>query len=304
MKKSSKRKCEQCKKVRPIREGRKICYSCRTLQANISSGKMRPPDYPDTTTAGYKEPMEAVKNGFSYYGAITRTTDGKMIQCHICGYFVSKLGAHIIKHDIKPLDYKIKFGLRLKEGLLSPVAKLKAQETYNKNARAAQHLKTITQLAKKRREEKPWKTGGGDWSAQKRNERGLCKEQTLAKIRQLAALRGGVARHEDYAEEYGCTDAVRHWFGSWSKGVKAAGLENYTDRVGANKAIAQERTLQNMVAFYEQQGRTPQNADFTSDNGLAVAKTVRGWFGTLNNARQIAGVPQLVWYKGKWVEQM
>src|SRR5579859_1821499 len=112
--------CPQCKQKKNIAKSRKICEACRDHNYKISSGQIRKPDYPKTTTAGYKEPMIPVEDGFGFYGAITATKDNKHIQCHECGYFFQNLATHVNQgHKMSTKDYKEKFGLRLKDGLVS-----------------------------------------------------------------------------------------------------------------------------------------------------------------------------------------
>lgn len=298
------KKCDQCGEIRKIPVNRKKCYACRDMNQKILERKILTPDYAETTVDKYKEPMEKVKGGYGYLGAITETKDGKFIQCHICGYFFEKLGAHVKRHKIAPREYKIKFGLRVHDGLMSPIAREEAQIRYNRDTRGKENQKKATAAAMEKRKRKNWKTGGNQWNPQTRNERGNCKEQTLAKIRKLAEMYDGVARFNDYTREFGDPGTVQYWFGSWQKAVKAAGLETYYARMRRMAKKNKKDALKQMQAFYKKHGRTPQSSDFNSDDDLPAHTAMTRWYGTLNNARIAANIPVLAFVPGKgWEEQ-
>lgn len=304
--KGHKRICTQCKEEREFQSNNAVCVKCWRLNKWIKEGKVRPPEYPDTTVARFKEPMEPVENGHGFIGAITETTDGEHIQCHICGYFYAKLSAHVRSHGISSRDYKIKFGLRIRAGLQAPKELQRAQDTYNNFARVLERARQRgTAAAKKRRKEKgEWAKGGDTWLPQLRNERGNCKEQTLARIRSLAASNGGVARYNDYEKEYGNTGTVKYWFGSWSKAVAAAGLQTNNERLAVTRQAFVSGALESMSNFFEQHGRTPQTADFKANETLPSYQYLTRNFGSLNNARQAAGIPRLIRKGRHFTEQM
>lgn len=300
-----KKVCTVCHEKKNIPKSRKVCAACRTFATRVKSGQILPPTYDQTTVAKYKEPMEEVENGFGYYGAVTETTDGEYLQCHICGYFFKRLSAHVPHHDMTSREYKQKFGLRIQEGLMSPVERRKAQAEYNANQREnLLNLARAGKLAHAKRKAKDWKTGGDMWTAQSRNEKGNCKEQTLAKIKHLASVNNGVATYTDFQREYGGVGVVKYWFGTWSKAVEAAGLSTYSDRLRINSANLKEEILDSMNDFYDTYGRTPQFSDLKTSDKLPDPKTVMKYYGTLNNARNAAGIPLLVFISKNegWVE--
>lgn len=300
----AKKKCNQCNEVRKIPTNRKICQGCRTLNTRIYKGEVRLPDFDEVNVTNYKEPLEEVKDGYGYIGAIVQTNDGKHIQCHLCGYFYAALGAHIKnRHKMEARDYKVKFGLRLKDGLLSPTEKEKRQISYNRTARKTpEEFAEMSRKGKIAREAKGTKVGGNMWTAQTRNEKGVCKDQTLAKIRHVAELCGGTPVWGVYMSEYGGMDVVKHWFGSWQKAVEAAGIETYLQgrrRERRNKM----KDIENMIrTFYTEEGRTPSTSDFNSVEYLPSQRTVTKLFGTLNKARASAGVPEILYFQGQWIE--
>lgn len=300
--------CIQCKKTKKVERDRSTCNSCRSLNMRVGRGEVRAPDYPEVTTAGYKEPMQEVEGGFGYIGAITRTTDGKHIQCHICGYYFANVGAHVaFFHKLKTRDYKIKYGLRIKDGLLSPVAKLEAQERYNKNyRRTPEEIAEMSRRAKAAIKDKNIKLGGKTWSAQTRNERGNCKEQTAAKIHAIAKQMGGYPTQAALLREYGWgqQDVVQTHFGSWGEALKELGYPNWAESRAAARGERMDAALSKIADFYTNHGHTPYWSDFNGNGNLPDGATIQHYFGTLNEARYAAGVPRLVRVKRKWVEVM
>lgn len=300
------KQCAQCGKAKELQKSRKICQACRDFNHTITSGQVRTPDITDVNVANYKEPMEKVKDGFGYYGAITETNDGKHIQCHICGFYYGNVGVHLrVKHKIAPRDYKIKYGLRIKEGLLSPVKRWEAQVRYNKYTRKSpEEMRELSRKAVAAKREKGVKSGGDQWTAQTRNETGTCKEQTLAKIRHIAELSGGIPTWRAYVSEYGGMDVVRHWFGNWANAVKEAGVTSFLENRAEERKIRMASVEEMIRAFYEEEHRTPKSSDFNAVEYLPGLRQVQTLYGTLNNARVAAGVPTIVYlsHTRKWVE--
>lgn len=296
--------CTSCKKPGKFYKGRSKCAACREMDRKLSTGELRSPEFAEVNVTNYKEPMIKVEDGFGYYGAITQTNDGLHIQCHICGYYVGRLGSHVAnKHKIRPREYNEKYGLRLTEGLLSPAAKWAAQTVYNRRVRKspAEH-KAWGERMKAARAASAHKAGGDQWSAQTRNEKGHCKDQTLAKLRRVAEMNGGVITQRAYIREYSNTDVVLHWFGTWSEAVKAAGAQLHYDKLREKRSEDVVRILKGIQIFYEETGRTPQTADFDSSDHLPGQSRVTKLFGSLNTARMAAGVPTLVYAGRDWVE--
>jgi hypothetical protein len=304
---STKQVCTQCRELRSVAKGHKVCYSCRELNHRLFKGEVRPPEYTDVTTARYKDPMVKVEKGYGYYGAVTQTTDGKHIQCHICGYYFAALGTHVVKHKIKIHDYKVKYGLRINDGLLSPSEKIVRQDAYNRVVRKTPE--EFAAMSRKGREvltAKGYKSKGGTWPAQTRNEYGNCKDQTLAKLVHIGEINGGVITRKDFVAEYGqgAIGTINYWFGSWADGVKAAGFKTFKDKQGIDRAKRKKAVIKGMRRFYKEHGRTPQTSDFKTASYLPTRDNLTNLWPNLNMARAAAGVPLLVCYGGKWVEVM
>lgn len=299
--------CKKCGRERKLPRDRSVCYSCLCLAASISRGEIRKPSFPDVNTKIYKEPMQRVEEGFGYYGALTTTNDGKHVQCHLCGYFYRNLGVHVRNnHKMEVRDYRIKYGLRLKESLLAPVEKVKAQERYNLYARKTrEEFRAMAALAQATIKEKGIKPGGNMWTAQTRNEKGNCREQTIAKIKACAALNDGYLIITTFLSEYGYgqTSVVNSHFGSWDNAIKEAGVMSWRDRLKTAAGQRRQETLGAIQRFYREEGRTPQSSDFVRVDYLPSYDKVSSQFGTLNAARRAAEVPELLYHRGLgWVE--
>jgi len=250
--------------------------------------------------------MEEVKDGFGYVGAVTQTNDGEHIQCHVCGYFYHNLGAHVYKrHGIKVREYREKYGLRLREGLLSPRERVRAQIRYNNGARGKNRATVAAKaraIRKKKVESGELKLGGNQWSAQRRNEKGNCKAQTLAKIKNMYD-RDGVVTERKFKKEYGGLSTVKYWFGSWNSALKELKIPEYRQRESMNRDERMGNIIEQIQAFYKEHGRTPQASDFDTNEKLENHSAVRHIFGNLNEARRTAKVPELRQIAGrKWVE--
>lgn len=251
--------------------------------------------------------MQKVEDGFGYYGAITQTNDGLLIQCHLCGYYFGNLGAHVsMKHnEVGTREYKIRHGLRINDGLLSPEMKFRAQTNYNTSVRKTpEEWRKMSAQGHKARIKKGSKVGGNNWNPQRRNEQGRCREQTLAKIRNVAETNNGVATYNEFIREYGKGEisTVVFWFGSWSAGIKEAGVASAYDAMAVKREELKDTIVDSIAKFYKENGRTPSTSDFRSTLYLPTTQRVSILFGSLNAARVKAGVPIIVYVRNKWVE--
>lgn len=303
------KECSSCHRLRAIAPSRTKCEGCRAHEAAINNGTLKGPSYSKVNTIGYKDPMQKVDNGFGYYGALTQTNDGEFVQCHICGYYFASLGAHVrTNHGINPRDYKLTYGLRITEGMLSPVQLKKAQDNYNKYAHKTRaEFAAMSKMAGISIKAKGYQAGGNQWTAQSRNEKGNCKEQTLAKIKSLGERMGGYPTMSRFLIEYGKgqQSVVNYWFGSWDNALKIAGFKTYREKQEADRQNYALQTLGKIRDFFDQHGRTPLFSDFRGSSDMPDPTTIMRNYGTLNEARKQAGVPQLI-HKGlgRWEEAL
>lgn len=300
--------CIQCRQPKKMESARKTCTNCVNVNRLVKEGKARLPDYDEVNTAGFKEPMQKVEHGFGYYGAITTTNDQEMIQCHVCGYYFSKLAMHTRTHKLTAKQYRITYGLRVSTGLTSPAWRARAQVVYNTKVRLppGHHAKMVKNSVTKRKAMKAEgvKFGGDHWSPQQRNEKGNCREQTLAKIKHVADLCGGQPNMRVFLQEYGngSMGTVRHWFGTWDAGVILAGFKPYREVQKEQADQLRGQTIKLIQRFYQEYGRTPSSSDFDSCEYLPGQAAVAWRFGSVNHARQAAGVPLIVYADKRWIE--
>jgi len=301
--------CPQCKNKRAIAEGRKICWSCRRFNSDINLGRILTPDYKDVETSPFKEPMLKVKGGYGYYGAVTTTKDGKFIQCHICGYYFKHLTRHVMyRHEVAGREYKLTHGLRIRDGLLSPVAKEEAIQRFNKVREkfGTRESNRKAHAASKAKREAGLKVGGDMWTSITRNERALCKDQLLAKIQQVARANEGIVTVRLMSKEFGreYRDTIKTQFGSWPKALKEAGVYDYTEKRRRENTHFMFDAISKIKAFYKEHGHPPYTADFNVDPDLPSQSKVSKHFGTLNNARRLARVPEVIYVGNHWEEVM
>lgn len=303
----TKRKCDACGNQRMMEGTRKKCAGCRWFEAKIANGTIKKPNYAEVNTSGYKEPMEKVEGGFGYYGAVTETNDGELIQCHICGYYYANVGAHVrFKHGVASRDYKLKYGLRIMDGLVSKNQRERYQAQYNStNRKTRADYAAMSAKGAKVMKKKGYKPGGDMWNAQTRNEKGMCKEQTIAKIKRLAEMTNNRPTENAFCREFGWgqRNVVQHWFGSWAAAMEELGLPTWREIKASDWVERKAKALDDIYAFYEAEHRTPQFSDFKAVSWLPDPKSVIKYFGSLNNARTLAQVPVLVHQGGgHWVE--
>lgn len=310
MAKRTKHLCEQCGLERNFESNRKTCDACRRFNARVGRGEVLPPDYADTTYKPYKDPMIKNDTGFGYIGAIVQTKSGSHIQCNLCGYFFGDLGLHIANYHREDVrEYKIRFGLRVKQGLLSPQVREIRQRIYNekplRHSNAENSIKARAALKKKRDEgEKAYNVKEGSWIPQLRNERGQCAAQLLEKIKELAKMMNTRPTEEKFISEYGwgAMESVKTLHGSWSKAVKKAGFDDYNAHRKKQSLKKVDEIIKDVIDWYETHERTPQWSDFNNDDTLPSYFTVKHHFKGLNALRRAAGIPELINVGGQWVE--
>lgn len=300
------KKCILCKQMRSIPDNRQKCVGCRRFESNLKKGLIRDPEFPDVNTRGYKEPLQEVEDGYGFYGAIRATNDGELIQCHMCGFYYAHLSSHVLnKHKVNVRDYKLKYGLRINDGLVSEKERQRKQDTYNKFARKTPaEMRAMSRRARASIKKKGVKLGGQGWNAQTRNEKGMCRDQTAAKIKAVAEANDGVPTQKQFLQMFGTgqISVVNYWFGSWREALAELGYTHFTEALARRREEERENTIDGINRFYSLYGRTPQSADFEEKTWLPNAKRVGVLFGSLNEARREAGVPLLIQKGRTWVE--
>lgn len=245
----------------------------------------------------YKEPLKKIEKGkgYGFYGTVALTEDREYVQCHICGHLFRSVGHHLRVHKIDAEKYKETYGLKATAALMNEPMRLAIQKrSIGKfNGTLPDHLKEynrkvqsgeVKHIGTKRRE--------GGMSLQKRNEVGLCPDQVLEKIRELADKLGRTPSELEFTRhyDYKYLGSIKFQHGSYLKAVAKLGLKSAKEL----KEPDNEDLLQDLVDFQEKFKRIPTRSDF--NRGLVGRPYAMYWrrFGSINNARIEAGLNAVV----------
>ncbi len=265
----------------------------------LREGIMLPPET-EPVFYNYKEPLRKVEEGYGYMGVLAGNKEGTHVQCHICGYMFSYLPGHIGKHDLNASGYKDKFGLMQKTALVSEQFRKQLIANYQqRNDKAKNGLRSIFDAINNARR-------GGDkkmppkirtrYSLERRNIEGVCPDQLLEKIKDLAEDLGRVPSNKEFRAAYTrFGTALIVTFGTWNRAVKMAGFVPVGETKDAQyrEQTSRERLIQYLREFYSAHGRIPQTSDFK--RGLLPYKSAYyKEFGGLVEARKAAKLPALV----------
>lgn len=123
---------------------------------------------------------------------------------------------------------------------------------------------------------------------EKRNKLGLCPDQVLEKIRELADKLGHTPSLIEFNTEYKgrYTGSINFQHGSYLNAVAKLGLKSAKEV----KEHTSQELLENLVEFFDKYGRIPMTTDFNRGLLGAARGTYIARFGTLNNARIEAGL--------------
>lgn len=251
----------------------------------------------------YKEPLKPIEKtkGVGYYGTLAATEDKMYVQCHICGHLFANLGLHVRAHKVNREKYKDMFQLQVGTALISE----KLRETRIKNsihsprkgAGLPEWLQEYNANVKKgviKHNGNIKKTTGksrGAWSLEKRNKEGMCPDQVLEKIKDLAEILGKTPSVTEFQEhyKYRFVGSIQFQHGSWQAAVKKCGLKTRNELRTPDK----EALLQDLIDFRDKYDRIPVTSDFNRgllrDRGVYIRT-----FGTLNNARMEAGLNAVI----------
>ena len=245
----------------------------------------------------YKEPLQPVKDGHGYVGALTFDVKGRL-QCHICGLLFDNLGLHIKIHDaINADEYREKFGLGKTTRLISEgererrkiaMIKMYAALTPEQKIERKKHFMEMVHNA-------PKKWDAHRQTAEYQNKRGICPAQLIEIMRQAADEEGKLSWRDliNFHQTLRFKRPIYRTFGSWGAALKAAGLK--PRQKGVDKGVSIPRysndDLLDMIRTqYEETGKIPTASDcsrgFLPTAGLFIKR-----FGSFPNARKMAGIP-------------
>ena len=202
----------------------------RTLSHRKDAGTVLPPDTKSNLSV-YKEPLERVEDGHGYFGTIARDKTNDFIQCHICGYFYEGLSQHVANNHKMPVaEYRTVFGIARKTKLTGERLYLK-QRQVGRMRRAEIESKPILKAKVDKNLLKGQQGANAHlkqpYSLERRNKLGICEQQTVEKILELAKKLGKTPSRNEFIRAYGHKGKtpVYYFFNTWTNACLAAGLE-------------------------------------------------------------------------------
>lgn len=249
------------------------------------------------TIKNYKEPLREIlkEDGYGYYGTLLCTTDGNLVQCHVCGELFKDVASHSRQaHKIATKDYKLRFGLSNTTALISESERLRRQEIFLKNIEKMD----IEEIRRRGREAQLLrKAPQPKESLEKKNIKGTCPDQLLAKIAQIKEKLNKVPTLSEFIIETGgqrYKHLIFKTFGSWAEALEMLGYEPNEKKNGKSikHRYKDEELIEYLIRFVKQNKRIPTFTDFK--RGLLPDYQVYARrFGSLENARQEAGINKL-----------
>lgn len=256
----------------------------------------------------YKEPLKKIKDGHGYYGALSFTTKGA-IQCHICGDVFDNMGFHVEPaHDITVKEYRRKFGISMNSKLVSEawresrknymleyLSNLTSEQRYERTERFIRAARKRAASVKGKKMSR-----GTNISDETINVRGICPDQLIAVINDAKEHFGYTPSKREFCEYHKTQrfiPPIVRTFGSWKKGLKAAGLHPKKREQGNHIRYTDDQLLEFLTVFYEEHGTIPTTSDigrgFLPSWGVYIKH-----FGSMANARREAGIPE--WSREHW----
>ncbi len=253
------------------------------------------------TLKHYKLPLLPIPTGlgFGYYGALSVTTDGDKVQCHLCGKLYESLALHIYgHHNMRVAEYREKFNLSRSTALVSEKERERLKEA------TLTWLKSLSKEQKRKMQEKAtravraWKKENPNraWRIrlETKNKRGTCPDQLLAKITEIKEKLGYVPSLKEFVKECG-TERYKHLifttFGSWANALSMLKYEQ-KENTSQMPKYTDEELLEYLVNFAKTNGRVPTCSDSKRDF-LPSKDTYRVRFGSFERAKELAGLSSI-----------
>lgn len=260
------------------------CLTCkRANKRKFDEEQNSLPPETESVMAAFKDPLTPVPQGYGYYGTLAYDKEKKYTQCHLCGRFYFKLGAHVYNvHNTKARDYREQFGLPPSLSLTPPNAKNDRYERWAKMT--PEERKTTIKRMVKARKGGPQKNK--KWSLHHRNIQGRCPEQLLSKILDVKEKVGQTPTLEDFVKVYGWGhySSIKTTYGSWTEALNILNLQP-RPRSHGHKAYDRELLVKLLLDFKQHNGREPMTSDMV--RGILPSPQVfRKHFGSIAKAKE------------------
>ncbi len=255
------------------------------------------------TLKNYKEPLKRIpeSEGIGWYGTLAADVKTGKVQCHLCGEMRESLPGHIFStHKMKTRDYREKFGLAYTSALVSENQRLRLKE---------QTLAWLKAMTPEEREAHTQRIKDNGWrygqmrkttfqpkkTVEGMNKDGSCPDQTLQAIIDAKNELGHVPSKREFIDHKGSQRyvhlAYKH-FGSWTKAVQMCKFDTKDFREKINNGGPKGYKDEDLLEYLEYQ-QIPTATDWKRDL-LPDHDTYIRHFGTIENARQLAGVYNIV----------
>lgn len=256
----------------------------------------------------YKEPLREFEDGFGYMGTVAYSKDKQKIQCHFCGRLLAAVTTshiwacdgikkYLVKHPGKKIDsvdkYKEELDLNKTTALVGEITrekliKIGVENFVTHKADFANNFRRRRELAARNK----MRTGEKQ-TLESRNKRGTCPDQLLDRVRKCREILGHVPSKREFCNFYKgkYLGILYEVFGSWVNAVKKAGYTPVS--VSEKYQYTDQQLLDFLIGFYKMHGRLSRRSDH--GRGLMpVYSTYFDRFGSINNARELAGLPVLI----------
>lgn len=241
----------------------------------------------------YKKPLKKVEDGFGYLGTISQTKNGELVECHICGHLVDNLGLHAWqKHQIKASEYRDMFQLGKRTPLCSDSFSEKKSNEWQKRWNKLTLEEQQERIAQMREAQKNTVRVGNPTTLEIQNKRGMCPDQLIEKIEQLADKLGKSPSYQQFLDEYKgkYVGAILRTFGSWNAAKHIAGFPPLKtgSKVPHNRSpYTDEQLLEFLRSFKKEKQRNPTYSDWRR-GFLPSYHLYKHRFGGIEKARQKA----------------
>lgn len=258
----------------------------------------------------YEQKAPFVQSGESVFGALEYDPvrgNGKAgagaLRCHECGGWFQTLAHHIRKHDLSPKDYRHRHGISPRTSLSSPAyAEFHRQHSRKFSAHLA--LRNTVQskaafLARMNAGRARLRASRGnlsqDYYHEDANLKGRCKEQLIARVKQIASDLGRTPTAKDF-RALGLDNALTRIFGTGR--VRAVQIEaglvptlrgGRTDNFHHEAKYTKEILVELLRDFYVANRRIPTTADLECSL-LPSKRTFQKYFGSVRAACFAAGL--------------
>lgn len=243
----------------------------------------------------YKLPLKPVENGHGYMGTLGQTEDGELVQCHICGDLVKNLGHHaFFKHEMKAKEYREKFQLGKRTALCSDLFSKERKE------RGLKNWAKLSEEEKRSRIETMHKhtdrSKGNPRTLEALNKDGMCPDQLLERIQEVADKVGHSPTHQEFIKHYKgkYVGAINRTFGSWNGAKRILKLHPCKpgSEIPHNRSkYTNDQLIGYLRSFYKEKKEIPTHAD-CKRGFLPSWYLYQHRFGGMKKARQLAGIPQ------------